>query len=238
MPITNPEQVKRIKRLIEEQEHMYRDTKSENRRKAGDTSTKLPKNSERKPKSNYASRPNRTEKKLQKKKKQKRRGAEFTVSATSAPVSMKSMPEDKNKQNNIADDMIRWFHEHPDELLLSSYPLACGVPPTYFRQTRHHNTYFANAIDYVEALLAQRKMDRITYFKKYGINNTSLLEKRFPVYDREYREYQQERDERKAQQTTVATQIQTVEIPSTPSSEMVPEHTVDSESSSDQESET
>lgn len=238
MPITNPEQVKRIKRQIEEQEHMYRDTQAENRRKAGDTNQELPENSERKPKSNYRSRSGRAEKKLQKKEKQKRRGTEFTVEAQKNSFIMKSMPKDKGKQNNIADDMVRWFHEHPDELLLTSYPLACGIPPTQFRAKRHHNEYFANAIDYVEALLAQRKMDRIMYFKEYGISSTSLLEKRFPVYDREYREYQQERDERKSQQTTVAAQIQTVEIPSAPSSDMVPEHTQQSDGNNDQEAET
>lgn len=240
MPITDPEEVKKIMNRISEQEHMERDTKFENSQKASHTRTRsLPKNSERKPNREYPAKSSyqNTHEKGKRRTEYEPGTALSRCGFAKDGVSkrkkfgLKYPPESKRKQNDMAEELVAWS-EQTDSLQIEDFPILCGISPMRFFQVAHKNAYFQECLDIARHNIGSRLFHGVAHREI----DKSLPSHVYPLYNQQYNDYLHSRDERKAQHATAHAQIQTVEIPSAPSTDMVPERTDDPHSSSDTES--
>lgn len=228
--ITDPEKVKDIKNKIIEQEHLERDTKCENRHKAANAKPlKLPKNSERKPKSNY---PSRSKPRVPHEKSERRTeykpgdalsicGFQKDGVSKKKKFGLKHPPESKHKQNEMGDELVLWSQQ-TQSLQIEDFAILCGISPRRFFLVANYNDYFKECLD-----IARHNIGSKIF---HGVANReidkSLPSHVYPLYNQQYHDYLQAKEDRKAQ---ASTQVQTVEIPAAQSSELVPDHTTNEE---------
>lgn len=134
---------------------------------------------------------------------------------------LKPLPKDPTEQNAVADQLVYWSL-YTDSLNIDEFAIINRYSPYRLWKIRESNDYFAERLEFAKHTLALRIEEAVEDNK--GKKDYTLAIKKFPLYNREYREYLDSRlPERKSPEHQGDIVYKLVEIERCPSSSLVPE---------------
>lgn len=135
----------------------------------------------------------------------------LSISSPSFP-SIQKAPENEEEQNKLAEEMLQWLYQNPQEIKLEAFPLSKWISPYKFFRIGETNDYFNNALNLARREIGARIQERLG-------DNPQYLMRMLPLYHDEFQAWEM----RKQQQDTVnAKRDVYVEMVSAPNSDKVP----------------
>lgn len=140
------------------------------------------------------------------------------------------LPKDLKTQNKLATEMIRWVHEHPNEVDLDLYPLSKNLSPYRFYKIAKTNPDFAEALEVAQYLISSR----IKAGWRSREMDTIYAKEMLPEYNKAYREWVNmkvtmaiQARQAEAQSNSKEPSNYTIIMPSIPTTSEVPERIID-----------